>query len=252
MLMSNAGTCFKIAEDYRIMLPEGDHIILVVGVPFNCAAASFEHEKVAAKQSAIFEYKHYRSGGSKFWTAKAGVEFHFLVPKDQIELIPEKGYSYVKCQMGGVPFILNVSGGGGGNDGWTDCVRLVAHTGTTEKKSYLKLFANHSVVPYNFEHVVHQSLEVGRENCWKELACRHIVDLSVGMKIKLNVGESMIYTVSTVNSKRRLCVARDDTGFAWRVKHTQIDWLATAELNGVDIPVPIRVSKFKELSSVAV
>lgn len=252
MLMSEAGTCFKIADDYRVMLPEGDHLILVVGVPFGCAAASFEHANIAAKQSAIFEYKHYRRGGSKFWTAKAGVEFYFLVPKKHIELLPEKGYSYVRCQIGETPFFLNVSGGGGGLDGWTDCVRLTAHTGTTEKKSYLKLFANHSVVPYNFEYEVRNSLE-GRENSWREMACRHVVELKVGMKVRLDKWSSEeVYELSSVNNKRRCCVGKDAQGYPWRIKHTQIDWLTTAELNGIEVPNPIRTSKFNELPKAAV
>jgi hypothetical protein len=250
MLMSEAGTCFKIAEDYRVILPEGDHLVLVVGVPFGCPAGSFEHPNIAAKQSAIFEFKHCHPKRGKFWTAKAGVEFYFLVPKKHIELLPEKGYSYVQCSIAGTKFFLNVSGGGG-QDGWSDSVRLTAHTGVTEKKSYLKLFANHSVVPYDFEYEVRYSLE-GREKCWSGLACRHSVE--VGMKVCLdgNKYKELPYTVSSVDSKRRCCVGRDNTNFPWRIKYSQIDWLATAELNGVDIPVPIRVSKFKELSSVAV
>ena len=50
---------------------------------------------------------------------KAGIDLYFMVPLENIELIPEKGYSYIRVAIGGSKFILNVSGGTSG-DGWTD------------------------------------------------------------------------------------------------------------------------------------
>jgi hypothetical protein len=242
MLMSEAGTSFKIADDYEVVLPEGDHLILVVGVPFNCSAASFEHKNVAAKVSDIFEYKHHHPKRGKFWTAKAGVNFYFLVPKTKIELLPEKGYSYVKCKMGNLPFFLNVSGGGG--KGWTDVVHLVAHTGTTEKKSYLKMFAENSVLPYDFEYEVMNPI-IDRVSSWQDMACRHVVELKVGMTVAVDGGNE--YKIFSVTPKRQLALGRDSTGYPWRIRYRQIEWRKTAELNGIEIPYPIVTSKFKEL-----
>ena len=129
MRMDLAGERFQVEADYRVRLPPGDHLIVIAGAHLGEPAYDFDHPNIAAKKSELFEFKHYRKGGSKFWTSKAGISFYFVIPKAQIELLPEKGYSYVPVLIHGRKCLLNVSGGGGGNDGWTDYVRRVVHVG---------------------------------------------------------------------------------------------------------------------------
>jgi len=128
MRMDLAGESFQVEEGYQVILPPGDHLIVVAGAHLGEPGYDFDHPNVAAKKSELFEYKHYRKGGSKFWTSKAGISFSFVIPKAQIELLPEKGYSYVPVLVHGRKCRLNVSGGTG-NGGWTDFVRQVAHVG---------------------------------------------------------------------------------------------------------------------------
>ena len=95
MRMDLAGERFQVEEGYQVELPPGDHLIVVAGAHLGKPAYDFDHPNIAAKKSELFEFKHYRKGGSKFWTSKAGISFYFVIPKAQIELLPEKGYSYV-------------------------------------------------------------------------------------------------------------------------------------------------------------
>ena len=120
MRMDLAGERFQVAEDYQVELPPGNHLTVIAGAYLGEPAYDFDHPNVAAKKSDVFEFKHYRKGGSKFWTAKAGISFYFVIPKGQIELLPEKGYSYVPVLIHGRRCVLNVSGGTG-NGGWRSC-----------------------------------------------------------------------------------------------------------------------------------
>ena len=121
---------FEVEEGYRVELPPGNHLIVVAGAHMGEPAYDFDHPNIVAKKSELFEFKHYRKSGSKFWTSKAGISFYLVIPKAQIELLPEKGYSYVPVLIQGRKCFLNVSGGGGGiNSGWTDYVARVAHIG---------------------------------------------------------------------------------------------------------------------------
>ena len=91
MRMDLAGERFQVEEGYQVELPPGDHLIVVAGAHLGEAGHDFDHPNIAAKKSELFEFKHYRKGGSKFWTSKAGISFYFVIPKAQIELLPEKG-----------------------------------------------------------------------------------------------------------------------------------------------------------------
>ena len=121
MRMDLAGERFQVEERYEVRLPPGDHLIIVAGAHLGESGYDFDHPNIAAKKSELFQFKHYRQGGSKFWIAKAGISFYFAIPKAQIELLPEKGYSYVPVLIQGRKCHLNVSGGTGDN-GWTDWV----------------------------------------------------------------------------------------------------------------------------------
>ena len=111
MRMDLAGERFQVEGGYRVELPPGNHLIVVAGANMGEPAYDFDHPNIAAKKSELFEFKHYRKSGSKFWTSKAGISFYLVIPKAQIELLPEKGYSYVPVLIHGRKCRLNVSGG---------------------------------------------------------------------------------------------------------------------------------------------
>ena len=133
---------------YRVLIETGDHLILVAGATYGTPAASFQHPNLAARKCDVHEFKHYCQSGRKFWTARPGVNFYLVMPKDRIEMIPEKGYSYVPVKINGQKLVLNVSGGGGcGYPGWTDWVHRVVHTSVGFSKRVLKLLADIALSP---------------------------------------------------------------------------------------------------------
>ena len=146
MRMDLAGEKFQVEAGYEVELPPGDHLIVVAGAHMGEPAYDFDGPNLAAKKSEIFEFKHYRRSGSKFWTSRAGISFYFVLPKSQIELVAEKGYSYVPVLIQGRKCHLNVSGGGG-SGGWTDYVRRVAHIGCGWSLSALRQLAAIAVSP---------------------------------------------------------------------------------------------------------
>jgi hypothetical protein len=117
----------KEGSSYIWKLPTGRAMLIVAPVEMRPGACiSFGHPNLVARIGKAFEYKHTRDDGSKRWTAAPGFEYWFLIPLDKIELIPEPGYSYVKVNIAGVPFTLNVSGGTSGRN-WEDWVGDTAH-----------------------------------------------------------------------------------------------------------------------------
>ena len=86
---------------YRVLIETGDHLILVAGATYGTPAASFQHPNLVARKCEVHEFKHYRQAGSKFWTARPGVNFYLVIPKDRIEMVPERGYSYVPVKING-------------------------------------------------------------------------------------------------------------------------------------------------------
>ena len=95
MRMDLAGDTFQVEADYQVKLPPGDHLIVIVGAHLGEPGYDFDHPNVAVKKSELFEFKHYHRTRGKFWTSKPGINFYFVLPKAQIELLSEKGYSYV-------------------------------------------------------------------------------------------------------------------------------------------------------------
>ncbi len=146
MRMDLAGERFQVADDYKIELPPGNHLIVIAGAHMGESAYDFDHPNIVAKKSELFEFKHHRQSGSKFWTAKAGMSFFLVIPKAQIELLPEKGYSHVPVLIQGRKCFLNVSGVGSG--GWTDYVRRVVEIGCGWTRERLKSLAGIAVSPF--------------------------------------------------------------------------------------------------------
>ena len=151
MLMSEVDQEFVVDSDdggYRVVVESGDHLILVAGATYGKPAANFQHPNIVARKCEVHEFKHYRKAGSKFWTARPGVSFYLVIPKDRIEMIPERGFSYVPVKINGQRLVLNVSGGGSfGHPGWTDWVHRVVHTSVGFTKKTLKLLADVALSP---------------------------------------------------------------------------------------------------------
>ena len=252
MRMDLAGERFQVEEGYQVELPPGDHLIVVAGAHMGEPAYDFDHPNIAAKKSELLEFKHYRKGGSKFWTSKAGISFYFVVPKAQIELLPEKGYSYVPVLIHGRKCRLNVSGGTG-NGGWTDHVRQVAHVGCGWTLAALRSLAT---IALNPDDCRAQGITLAVEPL-KDCQRAGFVETAaaVVMRTRLGPGSQVFlrdgwdymgsqgpFAVESRPRRKRYFICVIGTAHV-RVRYAAIDWGKTAEINGVAVSGPILVNR---------
>lgn len=224
MLMSEAGNLFQVEEGYQVEICDGDYLVVRMGADYGSAAAEFKHNNVVARKCVVHEFK----------TARAGVDFFFVIPKSKIELIPEKGYSYVPVIIGGLKLHLNVSGGTG--NGWTDWVRQHVSTHCGCKIAHLKALASVALSP---EQCQQQDISFTLAEM-DDRQVRHFQSI-VAKKIDLNHGDKVVvyditYTVIRRNTGRRGTLAqnlsaRGEDNMTYKVKFSQIDWYKTALAN---------------------
>jgi hypothetical protein len=69
--------------------------------------------------------------------------------------------------------------------------------------------------------------------CRKKLAATH--------KIKMVGGDE--YTVECKATRRQEYLVFDSTGYRWRLKFKDVDWEATATLNGFEFQQPVCVNR---------
>jgi hypothetical protein len=258
--MDLAGERFQVDETYQVELPPGDHLIVVAGAHLGKPAYDFDHPNIAAKKSELFEFKHYRKGGSKFWTSKAGINFYFVVPKAQIELLPERGYSYVPVLIDGRKCRLNVSGGTG-NGGWTDYVREVAHIGCGWTVTALRPL---TTVALNSDDCRAQGITLEIEPL-KDYQRAGFVETAaaVVMRTRLESGGQVFlrdgwdymgsqgpFAVESRPHRKRYFICVSGTARI-RVRYAAIDWAKTAEINGVAVSGPVLSNRIGPVADLA-
>jgi hypothetical protein len=250
--MDLAGERFQVEERYEVRLPPGNHLIVVAGAHLGESGYDFDHPNIAAKKSELFEFKHYRQGGSKFWTSKVGIGFYFSIPKAQIELLPEKGYSYVPVLIQGRKCHLNVSGETGDN-GWTDCVHQGVDVGCGWPVSALRSLATIALSPnecraQGITLVIEPLKDYQRAGFVETVA-------AVAMRPRLGASSQVFlcdgwsymdsqgpFVVESRPSRKRHFICACGTARI-RVQYAAIDWTKTAEINGVSVPGPVFVNR---------
>ena len=252
MRMDLAGERFQVEEGYHVALPPGDHLIVVAGAYLGEPAYDFEHPHIAAKRSELFEFKHYRHSGSKFWTSHAGISFYFALPKAQIELLPEKGYSSVPVLIHGRKCVLSVSGGGA-NGGWSDHVRRVAHVGCGWTIAALRRLATIAVDP---EECRARNITLEMERLKDDEQARFAeTAATVTMRPRLQPGSQVLlrpgwnykgsrgpFTIESRPRRKRHFLGTVGPSPV-RIPYAAIDWIKTAEINGVTVPGPVLVNR---------
>jgi hypothetical protein len=252
MRMDLAGERFQVEDDYRVELPPGNHLIVIAGAHMGESAYDFDHPNIVAKKSELFEFKHYRKSGSKFWTSKAGMSFYLVIPKAQIELLPEKGYSYVPVLIHGRKCRLNVSGGTG-NGGWTDYVRQVAHVGcgwtVTALRSLAMIALNPADCPAQGITLEVEPLKAYQRAGFVETAAAVTMRTRLGPDSQVflrnrwdYMGSHGPFAVESRPHRKRYFICVSGTARV-RVRYAAIDWAKTAEVNGVAVSSPILVNR---------
>ena len=263
---------------YRVSVETDDYLILVAGAIYGESAANFQHPNIVARKCEVHEFKHYRKAGSKFWTARPGVSFYLVVPKNQIEMIPEKGYSYVPVKINGQKLVLNVSGGGGCDyPGWTDWVRRVVHTSVGFSKRVLTLLADVALSPEECkkkgisfplvspddseeqrfirlaaEKDAKPTVKAGSLIVIDTHACSWDSEVSPILAVDARATGSTYrrgktqpdgtFVVNQHATLRQKVSATDKQGRQWSIKFSQLDWQKTAEVNGIRLASPDAVN----------
>jgi hypothetical protein len=230
-----------VADDYVITFAPEPYLILGVGLTI----CEFNHPSMVAKQTTVFEFKHERASGHKFWTAKPGVLHYFVVPKNHIEVAIEKGYSYVTTYIGGQKVVLNVSGGSG--PPWKDWVSRSPHTCINYPVKTLKAIANNSLTPTqcNEQNIAFDILENRYPKQYVELAVAPIVRKwlqknkgRLYLKSGWNHDELGPFEIEEHCMRRRAYFVLLHDGYITRtiVPYKGIDWTRTAEINNIPLP----------------
>jgi hypothetical protein len=202
--------------------------------------------------------------GSKFWTAKAGMDFYFVIPRSAVKMLPEKGHSYIPAEINGVKVTFNVSGGTA--NGWTDYLHARTTIAVNHKLADLKKIAEVAVRNSPFEPMGVIPLE--DETRWNQLAARaskglieKIVKLAEdgkspvvkflpgfeekegkvvsvnrrAKKIMLPHGDECLkkWSMDFTGAVKSLVLAVDGNYCRVRAKIGQIDWFETAKANGI-------------------
>lgn len=240
------GARFSLAPDYHICLTADTHLIIEAGGWVDAATARFRHPNVWQTRCRVYELKRYLRGGGKQWYSRAGISHYLVVPKDRIQLYREKGYSYVKVVINGVLVTLNVSGGGG--EGWTDYVGLSACIGIGHSRGDLQRIAEVACSPGEVEALglqVPAPLEPDERTGFLRLAAAALVPARL-KAIQLHTGAATLqlaegyrYGVSQElkvssfkqHGRRVFC-------HGVMVRYNQVDWVKTAELNGIQFIDP--------------
>lgn len=261
-LLSEVSGVFEVDSEYKVEVEKGDYLVVEVGFKSSKAGAKFQHPNIAATQKRIFNYKHYRQGGGKFWTSQAGVSRYLVIPRSAVTLLPEKGYSYVAAMINGVRVDFNVSGMGAG--GWTDFLRTQTQISTNHKLEDFKKLCEVAVRGTPMEPLSLKAMEPGDEAEWERLAAKANSDVkaelygmvSKGLKpvVKLMsgyffdgksegqaVGLERSYRWKDLGDGRRdmlddgrvKSVILDAGGYRVRAKVGNVDWAATAKANGI-------------------
>ncbi len=122
----------KASDKYTIEIPDTDYLIIEVGAMIGKGAFNLKHLNISTSIKRIYEFKHYRHGGGKFWTKAAGISHYIIVPTNKIYILPEEGHSYIRAEINGVKVWFNVSGGGGSN-GWSDYLHSFTNISVNHK-----------------------------------------------------------------------------------------------------------------------
>ena len=269
-LLSECGTEFVLAEKtekndkYVIDIEPGDYLVIEVGAKVNKPVAKFRHPNIAATAKRVFEFKHYRRGGSKFWTSAAGVSHYFVIPRSAVKMLPEKGLSYINAEINGAKVVFNVSGGGGGGV-WTDWLRTYTQISVNHPLRDVEKIAEVAVRGTPLEPIKTEQLSPEREACWNQLAAKasgNVKESIVGLveagkkpiiKFLSGIGFGGQNQGEGVEVERGFKKHRvDEQNAVWqqdgmvkrivllieghrvRAKLSQIDWYATAQANRLE------------------
>jgi hypothetical protein len=238
----------EIQPGYHVELPDTDQFIIVAGANYPAAATRYDHANVVAKQDKVFHTRAYWPSGRKKWFQHAGRDFYFVVSRNKIGLVFQKGYSYVPVVINGQTFRLSVTGGT--FNGWTDFVGQKAHIGINATVKVLNLLAAVAVplaeakVPLELEQQSDSDAAsfvelVAGQICRSRLQEGHRLVLCDGWTCDGSRGP---FFVASKPKGRQSYVANNGNG-SFRATYKAIDWTKTAAENGFVVEGPAQQNR---------
>lgn len=228
------GGVIHLSTDYHISVPEGPCLIIQAGAGLGSRAAAFTHPNVLEREPTVHHFKHYRTGGGKYWTAKAGVNLYFAIPKERILLHPEPGYSYVKANINDQEVVFNVSGGS--FNGWTDWLSNPVAISVNHPVRVLRKLAEAALCPKAAasQGIAVQLKPLGEtdQRLFAERTARQTMlpRLAAGVTVVLAQGYdhhgAKELKIESVSARRRMLGCVSSYGRVL-VKYGQVSWAAT-------------------------
>jgi len=241
MNLAEIGPNIQVKENYRIEFPEEDFLGVCVNAEYGSPAAKFDHPNIASANRKIMSFKHYSRTRGKWWTEKPGVSYSFVIPKDKIELDTEKsGYSYVYVKINDKRYCLSVSGGGSSGS-WVDYVSQFSSVGMCRSKKDIQPIADAATLDGQFS-IAHKMMDESDQEHYRRLCAFYDTrsKLKEGDKVFLAYGYSFNSSQGPFDIVRRPARKRHflcSGGMYDRIhiSYAKIDWVKTAEANGVDL-----------------
>jgi hypothetical protein len=227
---------------YRVTLEDQPFILFRFPFTLDHAGAGFIHANVLARFTETQEYKHYRANGSKFWSARPGVDLLMAVDKRLIRLVKEDGGTYPKLRIGNAQITTSVGGGGGSP--WTDFISTKVTVCTNVKFATLQEIARLAMTPdqaLKAGITVEQPPSNGSQFLANSLARMDSSKrLVAGNKIWLHDQYSFQHSqelefVKWVNGQRMICTK--DGMNAW-VSLRRVNWVKTSAANNIPVRSP--------------
>ena len=230
--------------------PAGANAFVAVGYTWDRAGFNWLCPKKSKVLWSVFEFKHYHPTKGKFWTSKPGKMHYFMLRLEDIEFVPppaeRSGWgSFPHVLIGGKEVVLNTSGGSGTEGRWTDWLSPCMSTCVNLPVATFKAIAHTALAiegPAVLTGIDCRADEKHRE--WLRL--RRLMAERLGPKA-LKPGDPFELgaychfpdnttrgIVGRLNSRYHECVSEDR--YPVRVKYSQIDWVKTCELIGIQYP----------------
>jgi hypothetical protein len=229
--------------NYHVTLEDKPFLLLRFPFTLDHAGVRFMHPNLLARFTDTQEYKHYRKNGSKFWSARPGVDLLIAVEKRLIRLVKEDGGTYPKLRIGNAEITTSVGGGGGSI--WTDFISTNVTVCTNVKLAALQEIARLAMTP---EQALKAGVTVeppasnGSQFLANSLARMDSAKrLVAGSKIVLHDQYSVqnsqeLDFVKWVNGQRMICITKNGTQ-AW-VSLCRVDWVKTSAANNIPVRTP--------------
>lgn len=244
----------QVAPDYVISVEDCPVRTLVFGATIDSPLFHLIHPNIVAAVPKVLDFKHYRAGGSKFWTSKAGRDFYAVFESAAIEFLLEKTYSYPKVKINGQTFSLNTSGGTSGAL-WVDNVRAITWACCNLPIRVMRKILDKAMPVEKARAVLSlpvKEMKPERIAEWRKMVAKHFArhQLKPNQKLYLVPGcdyEYVIYEEKAKRKNSRLICFETSSGTHRTVAIDAIDWVKSAEVNGILTPEPNCFNKIGDI-----